>query len=391
MAVTARIATVEAFVVVGDKDYVGGAGLATPGQAGPGERRRALAEIGDLHICVYPPQAQSCLVKLTADDGTVGWGEAHAPVGPRATAAVVTDVLAPLLVGQDPLAIEQHWERMYGSMRLRGHVAGYQLEAIAGVDIALWDLAGKRAGLPVCRMLGAGSRRSVTAYTSLMRLHEPATVATACERALERGFRRLKLHEITVPAVAAARQALGADVELMLDVNCAWPADEALRMAHRLEPYGLKWLEEPVWPPEDVAGLARLRREANIPLAAGENVGNAWAFQPLAESGALDYFQPSITKVGGITEFRAVAELARSHGRAVAPHSPYFGPGLLATLQMAAVYAHIGGIEIFGVQLESGLFGAVGLPGPDGEVAIPQGPGLGCDPDPEVIARYRIG
>ena len=93
--------------------------------------------------------------------------------------------------------------------------------------------------------------------------------------------------------------------------------------------------------------------------------------------------------MGGISEFRAVAEMARSHGRAVAPHSPYFGPGLLATLQMAAVYPHIGGIEIFGVQLESGLFGEAGLPGPDGEVAIPQGPGLGCDPDPEVIARYR--
>lgn len=139
-----------------------------------------------------------------------------------------------------------------------------------------------------------------------------------------------------------------------------------------------------------MAGLARLHREARVPLAAGENVGNAWAFQPLADSGALDYFQPSITKVGGITEFRAVAELARRHGRAVAPHSPYFGPGLLATLQMAGVYAHIDGIEIFGVQLESGLFGAVGLPGPDGEIAIPQGPGLGCDPDPAIVARYRV-
>ncbi|MNK13264.1 D-galactonate dehydratase [compost metagenome] len=330
------------------------------------------------------------LVKVSTDDGLIGWGEAFGYNAIPATVAALEKIVAPLAIGRDADDIVQLMEDLKRPLHIFGR-NGPVMYALSGLDIALWDLAGKRAGLPVCRMLGAGSRRSVTAYTSLMRLHEPATVATACERALERGFRRLKLHEITVPAVAAARQALGADVELMLDVNCAWPADEALRMAHRLESYGLKWLEEPVWPPEDVAGLARLRREANIPLAAGENVGNAWAFQPLAESGALDYFQPSITKVGGITEFRAVAELARSHGRAVAPHSPYFGPGLLATLQMAAVYAHIGGIEIFGVQLESGLFGAVGLPGPDGEVAIPQGPGLGCDPDPEVIARYRIG
>ena len=156
-SVTTRIAAVEAFVIVGDKDYVGGAGLRPPADAGPSQRR-ALAAIGDRHICAYPPQAQSCLVKITAEDGTVGWGEGHAPLGPRATVAVVEDVLAPLLIGEDPLAIEMLWERMYGSMRLRGHVAGYQLEAIAGVDIALWDLAGKLVGLPAYRLLGGPFR-----------------------------------------------------------------------------------------------------------------------------------------------------------------------------------------------------------------------------------------
>ena len=148
---TTRIAAVEAWVIVGDKDYVGGA-------AAPSHRRRpggarALAEIGDRHICAYPPQAQSCLVKITAEDGTVGWGEGHAPLGPRATVAVVQDVLAPLLLGEDPLAIEMLWERMR-QHALGGHVAGYQLEAIAGVDIALWDLASKLVGLPAYRLLG---------------------------------------------------------------------------------------------------------------------------------------------------------------------------------------------------------------------------------------------
>ena len=153
----ARIAAVEAFVLVGDKDYVAGAGLRVAARATP-RPRRALAEIGDLHICVYPPQAQTCLVKLTADDGTVGWGEAHAPLGPRATKAVVEDVLGPILLGADPLAIDLLWERMYGSMRLRGHSTGYQLEAISGVDIALWDLAGKLLGVPVYRLLGGPYR-----------------------------------------------------------------------------------------------------------------------------------------------------------------------------------------------------------------------------------------
>ena len=156
------IARIDAFVIVGDKDYVAGAGLRPVDAAGP----RALAQIGDLHVCAYPPQAQSCLVRITADDGTVGWGEAHAPLGPRATKAVVEDVLAPLLLGGDPLAIEHHWARMYGSMRLRGHVAGFQLEAIAGVDIALWDLAGKLLDVPVYRLLGGPFRTELPVYAS---------------------------------------------------------------------------------------------------------------------------------------------------------------------------------------------------------------------------------
>src|SRR5688572_33262893 len=112
---TTRIAAVEACVIVGDKDYVGGAGLRPPANAGP-ERRRALAEIGDRHIWVYPPQAHSCLVKITAEDGTVGWGEGPAPSGPRATVAIVEDVLAPLLLGEARLAMERLWEGLYGSM-----------------------------------------------------------------------------------------------------------------------------------------------------------------------------------------------------------------------------------------------------------------------------------
>jgi len=335
------------------------------------------------------PTLNYLLVKVTADDGLVGWGEAFGYNAIPATVTALEKIVAPQAIGREVGEIASFMESLKQPLHIFGR-NGPVIYALSGLDIALWDLAGKRAGQPVSQMLGKGARRSVTAYTSLMRLREPAIVAAACERALERGFRRLKLHEVTVPAVAAARQALGEGIDLMLDVNCAWRADEALDMAHRLEPYGLKWLEEPVWPPEDVAGLARLRRETRVPLAAGENVGNAWAFQPLVQEDVLDYYQPSITKVGGITEFSIVAEFARSLGRAVAPHSPYFGPGLLATLHMAATYSHIDGIELFGVQLESGLFGGVGMPGPGGEIAVPQGPGLGCDPDPAAIARYRI-
>src|SRR5438067_6098883 len=186
-----RIAAVEAFVIVGDKDYVGAAGLRPPTDAGSAHRR-ALAAVGDRHICAYPPQAQSCVVKITAEDGTVGWGEGHAPLGPRATVAVVQDVLAPLLLGEDPLAIEMLWERMYGSMRLRGHVAGYQLEAIAGVDIALWDLAGKLTGLPAYRLLGGPFTTELPAYASGVPGQTVEERAASAERFIADGYTALK-------------------------------------------------------------------------------------------------------------------------------------------------------------------------------------------------------
>jgi len=347
------------------------------------------------------PTLNYLLVKVSTDDGLIGWGEAFGYNAIPASVTALEKIVAPQAVGREIGETARDIAPFMHSLKQPLHIFGRSgpvIYALSGLDIALWDLAGKRAGKSVSQMLsddlddrpGGSLRRSITAYTSLMRLREPDLIATACERALNRGFRRLKLHETTVAAVASARQALGDGVDLMLDVNCVWSVDEALDMARQLEPYELKWLEEPVWPPEDAAGLARLRRDARVALAAGENVGTGWAFQALADADALDYYQPSITKLGGVTEFRIAAELARGLGRAVAPHSPYFGPGLLATLHMAAVYPHVDGIELFGVQLESGLFGEVGMPGPNGEIAVPQGPGLGCDPDPAAIARYRI-
>ena len=330
------------------------------------------------------------LVKVSTDDGLVGWGEAFGYNVIPATLAALEKNVAPLAVGRDPSDIAGLMDSLKKPLHIFGR-SGPAHYALSGLDIALWDLAGKRAGVPVATLLGGSQRDSITAYTSLLKLNDPAVVATACERGLARGFRRIKLHEVTVETVAAARRAIGADVDLMLDVNCAWPASDAIAMARRLEPFNLKWLEEPVWPPEDLDGLARIRAATTVPIAVGENVGNAWAFKAVAACPAVDYLQPSVTKVGGISEFAVVATQAELAGKKLAPHSPYFGPGILATLQMAARYPSlIGGIESFGVRLEASLFGEFGVPRADGTLAIPKGPGLGADPDPELIARYRV-
>lgn len=328
------------------------------------------------------------LVRVQTEDGLVGWGEAFGYTAIPATMAALNALVVPLAVGRDATSVVPLMQELQRTLHIFGRGGPTQF-ALSGLEIALWDLAGKRLQCSVSQLLGGRYRDEIAAYTSLLRIGDPATIEKACERAIATGFKALKLHEITEEAVAAARQALGPEVELMLDVNCAWDLAQALDMAHRLAPYRLKWLEEPVWPPEDVSSLARLRASSPVPLAAGENLPNAWSFGPLVNAEAVDFVQPSVTKVGGISACMQIADMARFHGLRLAPHSPYFGPGLLATLQVAAVIASVSHIECFGVELETPLFGSIGLPGPDGQIAIPDGPGLGADPEPDVLERLR--
>ena len=328
------------------------------------------------------------LIRVETDDGLVGWGEAFGYNCIPATQAAFESMVVPQALGKDASNIATLMLELKRAMHLFGRSGPVQY-ALGGLDIALWDLAGKRKGVSVSALLGKPICDRHQAYTSLMRLSDTATVRHACTRALQKGFKRVKLHEVTVDAVAAAREALGPDIQLMLDVNCAWDLKTAIAMGRALEPYRLKWLEEPIWPPEDVDALKALRAAVNIPIAVGENIGNAQAFNSLLANDAVLYLQPSVTKVGGISEFTEVAALAKAHKRLLAPHSPYFGPGLLATLQMGAVFPEIGGVEIFGVELEAPLFGKLGLPDAAGDVVIPTGPGLGADPDPAVVEEYR--
>src|SRR5262249_3236614 len=164
----------------------------------------------------------------------------------------------------------------------------------------------------------------------------PAAVARHTEQALARGYRHVKLHEITVPEVKAARDVAGPAIPLMVDTNCPWTVAEAVEMAKRLAPLEPHWLEEPVWPPENLARLAEVRARGGIPAAAGENYGTAWEFRRAFEAGAITYAQPSVTKIGGVTELRRVMALAETFGVRVVPHSAYFGPGLLASIHCIA-------------------------------------------------------
>ena len=314
----ARIASVEAFVLVGDKDYVAEAGLRTATAAAAAPRpRRALADI--------PPQAQTCLVKITADDGTVGWGEAHAPLGPRATRAVVEDVLAPLLIGGVSMAVEYHWERMYGSMRLRGHSTGYQLEAIAGVDIALWDLAGKLLGVPVYRLLGGPYKTSLPTYASGIPGATIEERVAHARRFIAEGYTAMKLSigrgdiDSDLAMVAAVAEAIRDQADLLIDAHGAYTAESALYVGRKLQDLGVYWLEDPLTP-EDVAGYIHLTAALDMSVAAGETECTRWQYEERLSRRAVDIILPDICRAGGISEGRRIATVASLHGMKWAAH-----------------------------------------------------------------------
>jgi len=329
------------------------------------------------------------LVRVETDSGIVGWGEAfcYSCLGPVRSA--VETMIAPLAIGKDAGDIAGLSRGIQQAFHLMGRY-GLTIFALSGLDIALWDIAGKAAGMPLHRLLGGAGRTVLPAYASLFKYRDVKQVAARVNLAMDQGYRHIKLHETMEPEVRAARGAAGDGIPLMVDVNCPWTPEEARAMARKLAPYDIHWLEEPVFPPEDFRSLARLRQETGMALAAGENACTAFQFREMLTLGAVDYVQPSVTKVGGVTEFLKVMALADAHGVPVMPHSPYFGPGFLATLQLIAARAEPGSlVERFHLDLEASLYGDLIDP-VKGAFHLPDGPGLGRDPDPDVIKRYRV-
>lgn len=334
-----------------------------------------------------PPAVDSLLVKVTTDQGYEGWGEAFGFGATAATQRAIDDLIAPLCIGQDPSRIAPLMHAVQEELQVFGR-GGLVTHALSAVDIALWDIAGKVADAPLHRLLG-GRAGDLACYASLEAYADPSVVRARVRQALDAGFKSIKLHEREPPAIRAAREEAGPDVQIMVDVNCAWTVNQARALAPELREFGLKWLEEPVWPPENYDGLAELRRTEGIPLASGENVGTLMEFDRLLRAGAVDFVQPSPVKMGGVTELCKVFPIAAVHNVDVMPHSFYDGPGLLAAIQViAALGTDDAMIEWRYFDLEAQIYGSA--LGPErGRVKVPRGPGLGLDPDPDVIRTYR--
>ena len=356
--------------------------LRIPYDAGPASFRQGASAISALDMV---------MVEVTTDGGLTGWGDAFAYVCPRTTATAVDEMIAPQARGQqvpEPDKIPALMEQIQRNLHLFGRY-GVTMFAISGLDIALWDLAAKIKGVPLHQLIGGAKRSKIPAYASLLRIGNPESIAAECATARDRGFGAIKLHETTAPAVFAAREAIGPGVPLMVDMNCPLSGADAIAFTHACRDAAPMFLEEPVWPPEDFATLAEVRKKGGLDIAAGENACTEYQFRAMMNAGAVSHAQPSVIKVGGITEFLKVAATADELGVKIIPHSPYFGPGFLATLQLMSVRSE-GPIEVFYMKRAACLWRGRVEADANGDIAVPQGPGLGYEPDLNVMQQYRV-
>jgi D-arabinonate dehydratase/D-galactarolactone cycloisomerase len=283
------------------------------------------------------------LVHVESDEGLTGTGEAWwgVPAKPSqphdaaigATAEVVNSVLGPQIIGRDPRAIGAIWHDLAHDSYRWGD-GGMVMCALSGIDLALWDLAGKRHGVPVMELLGGPALESVPAYASLPPLRTEEALRTEIGRVRDAGFGAVKLHEIEAETIRFAFEEAG-DLGVMVDVNGHYDPVEARAIGRMLGELGAVWFEEPVSPMRDVATIAELRAELNVPIAAGENEWSLIDADRLLRSRAVDYFQPEITKIGGLTAGLRQSALAELHNVAFCPHNFRNGPSLAASIHWA--------------------------------------------------------
>jgi D-arabinonate dehydratase len=355
------------------------------------------------------------LVEVETDDGITGIGEAG--VGGSSTGNVIERQLRPMLLGDDPLLIEGLWQKMFARTRQFGR-RGIVMNAISGIDVALWDIAGKVAKLPVYRLLGA-CRDRVEAYASGGFYQEGKSIddlAGEAEGYRARGFHGMKMKigrnpstqthlrhlaanaqtcevepEEDIARVAAVRRALGPQTKLMVDVNCAWSPAVAIEMGRALEPYKLYWIEEPV-ATDDIDGSARVADALATPIAGYETEIGLYGFRELITRGAVDIVQPDIGWTGGFSEGRRIAALAQAHHLMVAPHA--FGGAVLLAASLHFVASIPNGLVLEFDQNPNGLRDEL-LKEPmradgDGMIRLPERPGLGIELDRAAVERYRV-
>ncbi len=351
------------------------------------------------------------LVEVITDDGHRGVGECIVRRAPRVTATIVQDLLAPVLLGRDPRDVGRLWEEMFAQLRRWGHSRGFVLEAMSGVDIALWDLIARDSGEPLYRVLRGAGRERVPCYASKVYLADITGMVAQARQQVESGYGAIKVQvgrnetqgglRADVATVRAIREAVGPEVTILLDANGAFDAATAIRLCRHLEPLDVTWLEEPV-PADDVSGYALIRRSTSVPLAGGESEFGIFGFRDLIARRALDVLQPDVARIGGFTPAQWVGALAYAHNLRVAPHTGFSaGVAHLAALHLAAATPNLMTYEYMlpdllaagGGTLQNPLREIFTAPFPvpaAGTIGLPSGPGLGLDVDWDKVRRFEV-
>jgi L-alanine-DL-glutamate epimerase-like enolase superfamily enzyme len=269
------------------------------------------------------------ICEVFTDDGLVGIG--NAALSPPVTKQLIDLYLAPLLLGADPWDIEFLWQHMYRKTMAFGR-KGVAMVAISAVDIALWDLLGKSARQPVYRLMGGRTKPRIPVYASRLYSTPLDELAREAANYKAQGYKAMKLRfgwgpidgaegmRNNVALVRTVRDTVGDAVDVMADAYMGWTLDYAKRMLPLLEPFNLRWLEEPVIP-DDIHGYAELKRSGRIPIAGGEHEHTLFGFRQLIEAHAVDYIQFDTNRVGGLTQARKIAALAEAHQVPVVPHA----------------------------------------------------------------------
>jgi len=362
----------------------------------------------------------SVLVRVWAGDDH-GLGECY-PSAPAAGIHQIVMNLEEQLLGEDPRDVEKLYEKMRRRNIFTGGQAGAVITAISGIEIALWDLAGKLQDVPVYRLLGGAFRKKIRLYADcnagtadeglLSEDLQQETVAVAKD-AISKGFDAVKFdvdditgplhrdfwngsiapgeHDAMVARVAAVREAVDPGVEVAIDMHGRFDAPSAIRFARAVEPFDLLWLEEPV-PPENLEALAEVRRNARTPICAGENVYTRFDFKRLFELRAADFVMPDIPKCGGLAEGKRIANLAELDYIPLVPHNASSPIGTIAAAHVCAAVSNFAVLEWHAIHIPHWaefVRYSGGEVVTDGHIELTQAPGLGLDLNEEVALEHR--
>ena len=343
---------------------------------------------------IYSKSHETTVVKIETDTGIIGWGEAQSPVSPNTSATIIKDIVTPLTIGKNIFDVEAIWHKNYTAKRERGHYTGFYIDAICGVDIAIWDAIGKALNMSTAQAMGGIHRNKVSLYNGIGGTI-PEEVADQAEWSVSKGYKYLKMHlkediDNTIEIVTKVRERVGESIGLMLDVHMGFDTFNAIKLGKELEKINLLWLESPS-DPIDIPGLCEISRSLDLPIANGEWTRTKYEMREIFEKRAYDISMPDIARTG-LTGGKQIATIAQLYNIPISPHVG--GGGIVA---IAATLQYSINTPNFLIMEHSeqghGVKAAIlseNYDAKDGKYSLPARPGLGLMVDEDKLEKYTI-